>query len=208
MPPSTLPSWVIRFAKFEVDLHAGELRKNGRRIRLQDQPFQVLAMLLEHPGEIVTREEIRQKLWLADTFVDFDHGLNSAVGRLRDALNDSASTPRFIETVPRRGYRFIAQLGVESPAAEEPITTEFRYSRATVAVATAGFALLLGLGIWWRLPKRAESSLSTIEVAPLAGLPGYEGGAAFSPDGHQVAFHVMNGRDNSGIFVALVGGEK
>src|SRR6266849_5926243 len=99
-----------RFGLFEVDFRAGELLKNGRRIRLQDQPLQVLAMLLEHPGNVITRDEFRQKLWPNDTFVDFDHGLNNAINRLRDALNDSAEAPRFIETLPRRGYRFISQV--------------------------------------------------------------------------------------------------
>src|SRR4029077_13016936 len=89
---------------------AGQLLKNGRTIRLQDQPFQILAVLLEQPGGVVTREELRQRLWPTDTFVDFDHGLNNAINKLRDALNDSADAPRFIETLPRRGYRFIAEV--------------------------------------------------------------------------------------------------
>jgi cholera toxin transcriptional activator len=91
-----------------VDLAAGELRKNGARIRLQEQPFQILVLLLERPGEVVTREELRQKLWPADTFVDFDHSLNTAVNKLREALGDSASSPRYVETLARRGYRFLA----------------------------------------------------------------------------------------------------
>src|SRR6266852_2104782 len=99
-----------RFGLFEVDFRAGELLKNGRRIRLQDQPLQVLAMLLEHPGNVITRDEFRQKLWPNDTFVDFDHGLNNSINRLRDALNDSAEATRFIETMPRRGYRFTGQV--------------------------------------------------------------------------------------------------
>jgi TolB-like protein/DNA-binding winged helix-turn-helix (wHTH) protein/Tfp pilus assembly protein PilF len=93
-----------------VDFRSGELLKNGRRIRLQDQPLQVLAMLLEKPGEVVTREEVRKRLWPGDTFVDFDHGLNNAINRLREALNDSADTPKFVETLPRRGYRFTAEV--------------------------------------------------------------------------------------------------
>src|ERR1700675_1319490 len=98
----------MRFGAFEVDLRSGELRKHGIRLKLQDQPFQVLALLLEHPGDLVTREEFRQKLWPADTFVDFDTGLNSAIKKLRDVLGDSAEEPRYVETLPRRGYRFIA----------------------------------------------------------------------------------------------------
>jgi len=101
-------SKIARFGVFELDLTAGELRKNGRKLRLQEQPFQILALLLDRAGDVVTREELRQKLWAADTFVDFDHGLNTAVNKLREVLGDSASSPRFIETLARRGYRFIA----------------------------------------------------------------------------------------------------
>jgi cholera toxin transcriptional activator len=110
MPAPQNHSGIARFGVFELDLSAGELRKNGRKLRLQEQPFQILALLLEHAGELVTREELRQKLWAADTFVDFDHGLNTAVNKLREILGDSASSPRYIETVARRGYRFIAPL--------------------------------------------------------------------------------------------------
>src|SRR2546426_1732644 len=96
----------VRFGAFELDLRARELRKQGVMIKLQEQPFQILAMLLEHPGLVVTREELRNKLWPADTFVDFDHGLNKAINKLREALGDSAENPRFIETLAKRGYRF------------------------------------------------------------------------------------------------------
>jgi cholera toxin transcriptional activator len=99
---------IARFGVFELDLSAGELRKNGAKLRLQEQPFQVLALLLERAGEVVTREDLRLKLWPADTFVDFDHSLNTAVNKLRETLGDSASSPRYIETLARRGYRFIA----------------------------------------------------------------------------------------------------
>jgi len=100
----------VRFAAFDVDMRSGEVRKHGIRLKLHRQPFQVLSLLLEHPGDLVTREELRQKLWPGETFVDFDTGLNSAVKKLRDALCDSAEEPRYIETLPRRGYRFIAQV--------------------------------------------------------------------------------------------------
>src|SRR5919204_2969014 len=96
-----------RFASFELDLRTGQLRKGGMRVKLQEQPFQVLAMLLENPGELVSREQLRQKLWPAETFVDLDHGLNTAVNKLREVLADSAASPRYIETLPKRGYRFI-----------------------------------------------------------------------------------------------------
>src|ERR1700687_1510963 len=114
---------IARFGAFELDLAAGELRKNGARLRLQDQPSQVLAMLLERAGEVVTREELRQKLWPSDTFVDFDHSLNTAVNKLREALGDSASSPRYVETLARRGYRFLAPVQpaeAKSPAQDSP----------------------------------------------------------------------------------------
>ena len=107
----------LRFGVFELDLQAGQLRKHGLRVRLQEQPFQVLAMLLDHHGEVVTREELQKRLWPADTFVDFDHGLNKAINKIREALGDSAASPRFVETVSRRGYRFLADVKV----AEAPI---------------------------------------------------------------------------------------
>src|SRR5437660_8925062 len=103
---------IVRFGVFEADLQAGELRKSGIRIRLQEQPFQVLALLLEHPGDVVTRENLREKLWPADTFVDFDHSLNTAINKIREALGDSAGNPRFVETLARRGYRFIAPVQI------------------------------------------------------------------------------------------------
>src|SRR5437016_2747144 len=115
---------ILRFGSFEADMRAGELRKQGLKVRLQDQPFQILVMLLEQPGELVTRQEIHQKLWPADTFVDFDHGLNNAINRLREALGDSAGTPRFIETLPRRGYRFLASVNGQANADSASISAQ------------------------------------------------------------------------------------
>jgi cholera toxin transcriptional activator len=126
MPDASSAGKIVRFGVYEVDLVSGELRKNGTRIRLQEQPFQVLTMLLERPGEMVTREELRSKLWPADTFVDFDHSLNTAVNKLREALGDAAANPRFVQTVARRGYRFIAPLqgnGVASGKTEGSAAT-------------------------------------------------------------------------------------
>jgi len=105
----------IRFAAFELDSRASELRKHGAKIKLQDQPFQILQILLQRPGEIVTREELQQKIWPSDTFVDFDHGINNAIKRLREALGDSAETPRFVETLARRGYRFVGKIERDEP---------------------------------------------------------------------------------------------
>jgi len=128
MPPSSSESRLLRFGVFEVDLAAGELRKNGARIRLQEQPFRVLAALLQNAGQVVTRETLREKIWPADTFVDFDHSLNTAVNKIRESLGDSASSPRFVETLARRGYRFIAP--VEGVAMAESATLQDKGTRA------------------------------------------------------------------------------
>jgi TolB-like protein/DNA-binding winged helix-turn-helix (wHTH) protein/tetratricopeptide (TPR) repeat protein len=131
---------IVHFGLFEVDLKASELRKQGLRLKLPEQPFQVLAMLLEKPGEIVTREELRNRLWQTDTFVDFDHGLNNAVMRLREVLGDSSENPRFVETIPRRGYRFIAPVddsfhGLPSQGLQESETSQLALLSATAKVS-------------------------------------------------------------------------
>ncbi len=113
LPPNAREG-TIRFGTFDADIASGELRRNGSKVRLQEQPFQVLAALLETPGAVVTRENLRERVWPADTFVDFDHSLNTAINKLRDALGDSASNPRFIETLAKRGYRFIAPVQAEA----------------------------------------------------------------------------------------------
>src|SRR3984893_8946953 len=205
---------VLRFEAFEVHLQAGELRKQGRKVKLQEQPFRVLAMLLERPGEVIPREELRQKLWPADTFVDFDHGLNSAVARLREALNDSASQPRFIETVAKRGYRFISQVDgtptaipVAAPVVDRRWIREHPRALAWIAgVPLLAFFCTIALLALYR--KRAEGPLPSIEVVPLVGLRGFQVTPAFSPDGNQVAFRNGDGAHNTGIYTALVGGEK
>lgn len=130
---SSSPPYLLCFAEFEVHLRAGQLRKQGRKIHLQEQPFKVLAALLEHPGEVVTREELRNRLWPADTFVDFDHRLASAVSKLRDALSDSADNPKFVETIGRRGYRFMLPVEVVAeetglPNAPAAIAVEYAES--------------------------------------------------------------------------------
>ena len=123
-----------KFDEFEADLRAAELRKGGVRLKLQMQPFQVLVALLERPKEVVTREELRQRLWPQDTFVDFDHGLNTAMVKLRDVLGDSASKPKFIETIAKRGYRFLGTVEVIS---ELPVPTEPKTSAPAEVVQTA-----------------------------------------------------------------------
>ena len=164
MPGSAVNRGIIRFGIFEVELPAGRIRRNGLRIRLQDQPFQVLAMLLERPGEVVTREDLRARLWASDTFVDFDHGLNAAVKRLRDALGDSADNPRFVETLARRGYRFLAPVelpGEEPPAPETSAISNSPGSAwrlfaigALVVILSIGLGLHLGM----RFPRPAAGS--------------------------------------------------
>jgi cholera toxin transcriptional activator len=119
MPASPNNSRIARFGVFEADLNAGELRKSGVKLRLQGQPFLVLALLLERAGEVVTREDLRQKLWPSDTFVDFDHSLNTAINKVREALGDSASSPRYVETLARRGYRFVAPVEIPQPISQQ-----------------------------------------------------------------------------------------
>ena len=135
---------VLRFAAFEVDVKAGEVRKHGRRVRLQDKPFQVLQSLLEHPGEIVLREELRARLWPADTFVDFDNGLNNAVNKVRRLLGDSPAAPEYVETVGRRGYRFIGAVEtpvqVVLPSIQLPVSKSTSQSGWAPAVAGGLFA--------------------------------------------------------------------
>ncbi len=161
----------LRFGVFELDLRAGELRKHGLRVRLQEQPFQLLAMLVEHPGEVVTREELQKKLWPAETFVDFDHGLNKAISKIREALSDSAESPRFVETVARRGYRFLAEVKVADSApvrsqdlATEPHPVAEARDRLDLARKPAMLKHLLSSFAW-----KAPALVLLLLVASLAG---------------------------------------
>jgi TolB-like protein len=124
----------VRFGAFELEPESGELRKQGLKVRLQEQPFQILQILLEHPGKVVTREELQQRIWPSDTFVDFDHGVYNAIKKLREALGDSADTPRYVETLSRRGYRFIAPLNgpVSEPRSPAPATGALQDSIAVL----------------------------------------------------------------------------
>ena len=146
MPSSNREAGLLRFGVFEIDLTAGELRKNGARIRLQEQPFQVLTALLQNAGQVVTRDELREKIWPADTFVDFDHSLNTAVNKIRESLGDSASSPRFVETLARRGYRFIAPVdsvatATTASAAAQDLAHDLAYDKGTRAGAPAPHGL-------------------------------------------------------------------
>jgi DNA-binding winged helix-turn-helix (wHTH) protein len=141
MPTAARSTNTMRFEGFEVDLRAQELYKAGRKIKLQVQPFQVLAMLLEQPGEVVTREEMQKRLWPADTFVDFDHSLNTAIKKLRQALGDDKKKPRFVETLPKRGYRFL--VSVKKPPAANPVVAE-----SPVSAPAAGAAKNVAASPW------------------------------------------------------------
>jgi Tol biopolymer transport system component/DNA-binding winged helix-turn-helix (wHTH) protein len=212
---------VVRFSVFELDLRDGELRKSGVRLNLPDQLFQLLTTLLERPGELVSRDELRQRLWPAETFVDFEHGLNAAVKRLRDILGDSADTPRFIETVPRRGYRFVAPVrgsppvappvqevkeDSESGTAPDWSSGKWRHWRPVVAVL-AGIVLVAATAAWLLRSQRQTRHLS-MRLVPLTTLSGSEGWPDFSPDGVQVAF-VGDAPHDAGhqqVYITLVGG--
>jgi TolB-like protein/DNA-binding winged helix-turn-helix (wHTH) protein/Flp pilus assembly protein TadD len=180
----------VRFAAFEVDLRSGELRKSGVRLKLQDQPFQILALLLERPGEIVTREELRKRLWPSDTFVDFDVGLNTAVKRLRDVLGDSAEGSRYVETLPRRGYRFIASVeriddlsvhAERSPEQRTRLGAVLQPGKLWIALGLVAAipALLLSLNIsGFRqrfLRASAATKVHSVAVLPLENLTGDPG---------------------------------
>ena len=187
----------IRFGAFEADLEAAELRKHGLRLKLPEQPFQILGMLLERPGEIISRDELRERLWPSDTFVDFDHGLNNAVMRLREVLGDSSEHPRFIETLPRRGYRFIAPVErlpesanraalPESAAAPtaaaasvaQPLHDRFSFSRIALLAAAilAGSALVSGIAVHYvrgvDASKGKGNRSNSLVVLPLENLSG------------------------------------
>ena len=184
MEPVSRGSEHVRFGVFEVDLRAGELRKHGLRIRLQEQPFQVLEMLLLKPREVVTRDELRNKLWPADTFVDFDHGLNKAINKIRDALGDSAENPRFVETVARRGYRFIVDVKVFDATDSRPaqnlkpagfaqtpaVRQRSPWSAVWKALGVVLVAALAVLVVWTPRSRSRSSSIRSLAVLPLANL--------------------------------------
>lgn len=159
MEPGLASARVNRFGPFELSRDAAELRKNGIRLKLQDQPFQVLCTLLDHPGELVTREQLRQQLWPDGTFVDFEHGLNTAIKKLRDVLSDDAETPRYIETIPRKGYRFISQT-----ASIQPAQQTIRRKRLTALMVALGLAVVASVG-FAVYSKLSSSSLRVISAA-------------------------------------------
>jgi Tol biopolymer transport system component/DNA-binding winged helix-turn-helix (wHTH) protein len=189
----------VRFGAFEADLSAGELRKHGLRLRLQEQPFLVLAALLEHPGEVVTREELVRRLWPDGTFVDFDRGLNAAVTRLRQALSDSAEAPRYVETVARRGYRLVAAVHAEPAAPLDIPRTPPVWIWVAVLLA---LVLLSGAGIWWKVKLLPDKPFA---IVPLTTEPGIAMAPSFSPDGNQVAFQWDQNKREPRIFLRAIG---
>jgi Tol biopolymer transport system component/DNA-binding winged helix-turn-helix (wHTH) protein len=207
---------ITRFGTFELDFQTGELRRGGQKVKLQEQPFQVLSALLEHPGKIVTREELRSKLWPAETFVDFDHSLNAAIKRLRDALNESADAPVFIETLARRGYRFIAPVNGSSPPGEiGNVAAPARGAwKRKVMIAVAACFVIAGLLHAWTTPSRERllrlAKLQRLTEVPLTTLAGTVLSPTFSPDGSQIAFAwdgggIANGYD---LYVKAIGADK
>jgi Tol biopolymer transport system component/DNA-binding winged helix-turn-helix (wHTH) protein len=206
------PARVYRFGVFELDARSGELRKHGIRLRLQDQPRQILLLLLEHGGEIVTREEIEQRLWSGKTFVDFDNAINSAVRKLRQTLGDSAENPRFVETLARRGYRFIAPVSTEPEALPRPTTIRLPAPnagprwRAVPRTASVGIVAVGTLAMVWLVGGRGAPEEVDLRVTPLTTYPGYQLQPSFSTDGTRIAFS-WGGPDgqNADIFLKLIG---
>jgi TolB-like protein/DNA-binding winged helix-turn-helix (wHTH) protein/tetratricopeptide (TPR) repeat protein len=181
MPLAGQPSHQIRFGEFTLDLETAELRNNGHRSTLQGQPFQILLILLEQPGVLVTRDELKKRLWPSDTFVDFDHGLNKAVNRLREALDDSADHPKFIETLPRRGYRFIGRVEAvversfkraeeSAPQDIKVVPTGYAPRKIVAVVLGTAVIVLAGLMVW--IEGRSGAKIQSIAVLPLENLSG------------------------------------
>lgn len=206
--PSTVPTSsyprVIRFGAFEVDIQAGELRKSGVKVRVQQQPFQVLLALLEHPGEVVRREDLHERLWPNDTFVDFEHGLNAAVKRLRDVLGESAERPVFIETLAKRGYRFIGTLNGH-PASTPPVSGVEQLPKTKVLIFSAVIALAvlvtaIGVFLFLRSKQAAVSISDRVELRLTNNsLENPVTGAAISPDGKYLAYS-----DSTGLYLKAI----
>ena len=187
---------LVRFGVFEVDLRSGELRKAGAKLKLSGQPFQVLAILLENPGEIVTREELQKQLW-PDTFVDGDHNLNTAINKIREVLGDSAENPRFVETMPRRGYRFIAPLEgtrpamppapVNAPQAPAVRPIGWRVLRTGVLIGAIVLIAIAGI-VLYRLHRVSQPVVQQRSLTRLTSDDGLQTGATWSPDGRFIAY--------------------
>jgi Tol biopolymer transport system component/DNA-binding winged helix-turn-helix (wHTH) protein len=222
----------VAFDRYELDLRSGELRKDGRKIRLQAQPFQLLAMLIGNAGEVVTRDEVSRALWSTDTFVDFDHSVAAAVNKIREALRDSVENPRFVETLPKRGYRFIGKIKRDAPvvmpiaklarAVELTAIPAAKESRADKwAVGLIGVVVVMAcavLFVW--LARRADAARrdahlnsGAMTMIPFTSYPGVETAPSFSPDGSRIAFSWDDGKSNSSgkpgydLYVKAIGSE-
>jgi len=214
----------VAFDRFELDLRSGELHRDGRRVRLQAQPFQLLAMLIENAGEVVTRDEVCRALWQADTFVDFDHSVAAAVSKIREALGDSVENPRFVETLPKRGYRFIGKIKPEAPLVMSvakpqqsveivpvPSARAWTSQKWTLGLVAAGVLVAAAVLFGWLSRKPGNSQPMT--VVPFTSYPGWETAPSFSPDGSRIAFSWDNGTSNrSGkpgfdLYVKAIGSE-
>lgn len=203
----------FQFGVFELNPQTRELRKHGVKLKLQDQPLHILILLLEHPGEIITREEIQKRLWPENTYVDFDNVINSAVRKLRDALGDSPENPRFIETIARRGYRFIAP--VNAPPAVQPVRNvgpeAKKYGlpnhKPLWEVLGVVLLLLIAAGMLYRqyFDRSRTVSDALPPPVPLTSYPGFQWSPSFSPDGTRVAFTWREPGKPPGIYVKLIG---
>jgi Tol biopolymer transport system component/DNA-binding winged helix-turn-helix (wHTH) protein len=207
----------VAFDRYELDLRSEELRKDGRRIRSQAQPFQLLAMLIDNAGEVVTRDELCRRLWRTDTFVDFDHSVAAAVNKIREALSDSVESPRFVQTVPKRGYRFVGKIKPEAPVvtaiAKPPQGVEltavpsskvwsakkWKFGLAGGVAATLVAAAVLFV---WLARKSADprsdvhANSGAMTMVPFTSYPGQETAPSFSPDGSRIAFSRDDGKSN------------
>src|SRR5215467_5482475 len=220
MPVNQHTQTFICFGPFEADLRTEELRKHGVRLRLTHQSFQILKMLLEHSGELVTREELRAVLWPSETFVDFEHSVNVAVRRLRETLGDSADSPHLIETLPRRGYRFIGTIDTsskENSKGPPPVTVSppiaaspLQSRRAITRMASLVLILVLFSTAMWVLQHRTAKpadDTSTLSAVPFTGYPGVVAGASFSPDGNQIAFFWDGKNEHFDVYVKMIGAD-
>ena len=215
MPETQQQRQAFQFGVFELNPQTRELRKHGVKLKLQDQPLHILTLLLEHPGEIVTREEIQKRLWAENTYVDFDNAINSAVRKLRDALEDSPENPRFIETLARRGYRFVCPVSIGSrvpepsslnaSAAIPAAVKERRMWRVAVPAIALVMAAGIGLGLWIAQWKSGNDQSPSPAVL-LTGYSGFQRYPSFSPEGTRVAFSWSDpGKRSSNIYVKMIG---
>src|SRR5512138_2634177 len=212
MPATNPDRSRIRFDEFEADLRTQELRRDGRAVRLPNQSFLILAALLEQPGELVTRETLRRRLWPEERFVDTEQSLNAAVNRLREALRDSADDPKYIETLPRRGYRFIGT--VEREAEAQPVSAAppeqtlvhespppgVLHKRVNVAVIAIGCMALLAIGMWMVLRTDREAR-RPLRLEPFTSFARQEIAPAFAPDGRHIAFAWNGEADGFDVYV-------